>query len=252
MAIVTENNAIGCGVYVMGARLEPDERVPAPGQFYMLRGWGMVPLLSRPISVFNYTEADNTIYFMYQVVGTGTQMLSRIGEGSYIQLDGPNGTGFPDVDSDLTVVGGGVGIASLYYVCRAFKQNHPDRRLRAYLGYSRGVFGTEYFEEICDEVNVQLGGYITDALQIKPGETVMCCGPSAMMEAVALAVPAENPLYLSLESRMACGLGACLGCVQDAPLIYKKTPDGPGLLCAQNCHVKICTQGPVFLREVIE
>lgn len=253
MAIVTRNDYIGANVFILKAKLAQEDLPPAPGQFYMIRTWQKEPLLSRPISVFDYDRTNHCVYFMYQVVGRGTDKLCHVAVGSDIQLDGPYGNGFIDVKTDLVLIGGGIGIAPLYYEARMFKKMHPDRKLRAYLGFTHTSFGTDFFHNICDEVSVKIGGYITDSIEIHPNETIITCGPQPMLDVLNRIIPKENTVYESLESRMACGLGACLGCVKDAPLIYKekKSSDLNELIFVANKHVKICTDGPVFKREVI-
>ena len=80
---------------------------------------------------------------------------------------------------------------------------------------------------------VDIGGFITDKVEVKARDTVLACGPDVMLRALSQVVPKENPLYLSLEARMACGLGVCLGC-------NIETPEG---------NRKVCKDGPVFRRE---
>ena len=138
------------------------------------------------------------------------------------------------MDADLVVVGGGIGIAPLYYACRDFKKKHPDRRLRVYLGYRDTAYCVEAFDAVADEVIVDIGGIITHRVEARSGEVFFTCGPEIMMKSLCDIVPAENPVYVSLEAHMACGIGACLGCTC-------KTSEG---------NKKVCKDGPVFTREV--
>lgn len=255
MALVLSNDSIAQGVFFMRLQLEAGEYEPLPGQFYMVRAWDMQPLLSRPLSVFNYEEESRTLSFLYQIVGKGTELLARVGNFSRLRLDGPNGNGFPLPDADLCLVGGGIGIAPLYYLCRAMRERYPNRKIRALLGFSAEPFALNFFRDVCDTLVVDVGGFVTDRLEVAPGEVVMTCGPSPMMRAVNMRVPAENDVYVSLEARMACGLGACLGCVRDEPLIFERAPESEfpvRAVSVANVHIKVCTEGPVFKREVIE
>lgn len=229
MALIIENKPVATGIYKMRLAYEGTVGV---GQFFMLRAWDKDPLLSRPISVHNYEDGELT--FLYQVVGKGTQILSKIEVGDDVTLQGPYGNGFPDVDTDLVVVGGGIGIAPLYYTCRAFKAAHPDKNLRVYLGFRDEAYCVDSFEDVADEVIVDIGGIITNRVETKPDETFFTCGPEIMMKSLCSVVPEGNPVYVSLEAHMACGIGACLGCTC-------KTSEG---------NKKVCKDGPVFTREV--
>jgi dihydroorotate dehydrogenase electron transfer subunit len=218
------------GIYLMEVAWEG---VVAPGQFFMVRAWEKDPLLSRPISVHDYK--DGVVTFLYQVVGRGTTILSGMEPMDTVTLEGPYGNGFPKVESNLVAVGGGIGIAPLFYACRQFKAENPKRKLRVYLGFRDESYQVEAFDAVADEVTVDIGGIITQHVEVKRGETVFTCGPRVMMNALCTVVPEKHPVYLSLESRMACGMGACLGCTIE-------TAQG---------NKKVCKDGPVFEREVL-
>ncbi|MDO4289219.1 MAG: dihydroorotate dehydrogenase electron transfer subunit [Eubacterium sp.] len=230
MAVILNNICVAPGIYKMDLAY-PEAQVGA-GQFFMLRAWDKDPLLSRPISVHNYE--DGCLTFLYQVVGKGTEILAALEPGDDVKLQGPYGNGFPDVDADLVVVGGGIGVAPLYYVCRDFKAKHPDKKLRVYLGFRDTAYQVEAFERVADEVIVDIGGIVTHRVEANPGEVFFTCGPEIMMKSLCEVVPSDNPVYVSLEAHMACGIGACLGCTC-------KTSEG---------NKKVCKDGPVFTREV--
>lgn len=229
MALVLSNQPVAEGIYKMDVAYTGNVQT---GQFFMLRAWDKDPLLSRPISVHNYE--DGVLTFLYQVVGKGTEILAVLEKDDELTLQGPYGKGFPDVDTDLVAVGGGIGIAPLYYACRDFKAKHPDKNLRVYLGYRDSAYCVDSFQDIADEVIVDIGGIITHQVEARSGETFFTCGPEIMMKSLCDIVPEDNPVYVSLEAHMACGIGACLGCTC-------KTSEG---------NKKVCKDGPVFLREV--
>ncbi|MGV8905051.1 MAG: dihydroorotate dehydrogenase electron transfer subunit [Acetobacterium sp.] len=204
-----------------------------PGQFFMLRAWDKDPLLSRPISVHDYE--DGKLTFLYQVVGKGTEILARLKPGDNLEIQGPYGNGFPEIKGNLCVVGGGIGIAPLYYLVKHYKEQNPQGNCRVYLGFREKSYCVEAFEAIAKQVIIDIGGIITHQLQVKPDEVVMTCGPEMLMSSVAEKVPLENKVYISMEAHMACGIGACLGCTCE-------TKSG---------HKKICKDGPVFLREEV-
>lgn len=230
MAIILSNRSMADGIYMMEVAWTGDV---APGQFFMIRAWEKDPLLSRPISVHDYQ--DGVVTFLYQVVGRGTSILSAMEPKSAIKLEGPYGHGFPEVEGNLVAVGGGIGVAPLYYACRSFKARHPKQKLRVYLGFSAEAYRVEAFDAVADEVIVDVGGIITHSVEAKRSETFITCGPEIMMKSLCEVVPEKNPVYVSLESRMACGMGACLGC-------SIKTTEG---------NRKVCKDGPVMPREII-
>jgi len=230
MAVVLSNEFVSRGICRMTVAFKGDV---LPGQFFMLRAWDKDPLLSRPISVHDYE--DGKLTFLYQVVGKGTEILSRLKPQSDVTLQGPLGNGFPRITGDLCVVGGGIGIAPLYYLVKNYRKNNPDGKCRVYLGFRDVAYSVDDFEQVADEVNLDIGGIITDQLQVASGEVVVTCGPEVMMKSVAKVVPAENRVYVSLEAHMACGIGACLGCT-----------------CATKYgNRKVCQDGPVFLRDEV-
>ena len=228
MALIKQNKQIAKNIFLMDVSY--DGKI-FPGQFFMLRAWDVDPLLPRPISVHDYH--DGVVSFLYQVVGKGTRILSELEAGDDVSLVGPLGNGFPDVPGDIVLVGGGIGTAPLYYLLRDHKAKYPDSHVRVYLGFSDESYGAERFSELADDVIVDIGGFITDKVEVKARDTVLACGPDVMLRALSQVVPKENPLYLSLEARMACGLGVCLGC-------NIETPEG---------NRKVCKDGPVFRRE---
>ncbi|HEY2492511.1 MAG TPA: dihydroorotate dehydrogenase electron transfer subunit [Paenibacillus sp.] len=195
------------------------------GQFYMLRTWGHYPLLSRPISIFN--KNDENIEFLYQVVGEGTTLLASLRPEDTIQLDGPYGNGFPIPEGRVALIGGGIGIAPLYY--SAQQMTHAD----VYLGFSKEAYLQDTFGKVASSLHINVGGYIVDDVDFEQYDTIMACGPHVMMRAVQTKYLQSNrqaKVYISLENRMACGIGACL-------------------VCSVSCldgRKKACTDGPVF------
>jgi dihydroorotate dehydrogenase electron transfer subunit len=204
------------------------------GQFCMLRSWDAEPVLSRPLSVFD--TAEGRISFLYKTVGRGTALFSRLRSGDSIAIQGPLGKGFPALSGRIAMVGGGAGIAPL---CLAAKQRRSAGcAVDLCLGFSGEAFLTDRYEALADRLVVKTGGFITDAVDPSLYDWIFCCGPEAMMRALwekCRAAAVEDRLFVSLESRMACGVGACYGC-------SRKTASG---------NKKVCRDGPVFAaREV--
>lgn len=240
-AAVLANGAAGENVMLLTARWDETTPAPACGQFYMLRAWKAeeAPLLSRPISVHRFDREKKEISFLYEVRGTGTQKLAALRPGDTVALTGPSGRGFP-VDGTLggavALVGGGIGTAPLLLLCKQLCRAgvRPD----VYVGFRDATYGMDRFVPWCHDIFVATDsgneghhGLVTDLLDAKNYDIVLTCGPMVMMRGVAKLCAAANvPCLASLEKKMACGLGACLGCT---------------------CHTKIgpvtvCKDGPVF------
>ena len=110
---VIENRYIGEDMYLMRVEGKFEGKM---GQFYMLRAWDKFPVLSRPISIHDIDE--NSISFLYKVVGEGTQILSKVKVNETIKLEGPYGNGYEKVEGKVALVGGGIGVAPLYLVAK--------------------------------------------------------------------------------------------------------------------------------------
>lgn len=206
-----------------------------PGQFYMLKAWDMHPLLGRPLSICDRT--DHSITFLYLVVGIGTDLLRNMKSGAHVKLMGPLGNGFSDYkDKKTAIISGGIGIAPMLYLAKSMNQP-PD----LYAGFH----DTPYFiEEMRPYVNTiklasDTGGYgvkgnVGHIFEVRDYDAVYACGPNAMFRALKKIVP-PNTLYISMESHMACGMGACLGCT---------VPTVSGMR-------RVCKEGPVFNAEEV-
>lgn len=228
MAEVLSNVQVAPGVYRLAIQGKFEGRM---GQFYMLRAWDRYPLLSRPISIFDLTE--DVIEFLYLVAGEGTEMFSRLQAGDQVMLEGPFGNGFTKPEGKTAFIGGGIGIAPFYYALREI--DDAD----VYLGYSKDAYMVEEFRQATSgNVHVDIGGIILDSVDFNAYDSIYCCGPHPMLHAAqrkAIESGCNAKVYVSLENRMACGIGACLVC-------SVKCKDG---------RKKACTDGPVFLAEEV-
>ncbi|NLY21578.1 MAG: dihydroorotate dehydrogenase electron transfer subunit [Tissierellia bacterium] len=232
MSKVISNIKLGDGFYLMDTDAKENVEV---GQFYMVRGWGEYPLLSRPISVFDINE--NGVRFLYKVVGKGTEILASLKGGDDVTLQGPYGKSFPMPEgNELTFVGGGVGIAPLYYAAKVFKKQNPDLKIKIYLGFTEEGKHEELFKDLDAEIIIKIGGFITDIVDYENDKLIYTCGPKIMMEKVYRnASAAGGEVYVSMEERMGCGVGACLSCTC-------KTTEG---------NKRVCKDGPVFKAEEV-
>lgn len=204
------------------------------GQFCMLRAWDKYPTLSRAISIHDID--DKGITFLYKVVGQGTEIFSKLNKGDQIKVEGPYGNGFPKVEGKIALVGGGVGIAPLYLASKVLKKMHKDTLVDIFLGFSDESILEEKFKEVSDKVVTNVGGFITDDINPDEYDYIFTCGPEIMMEVLNNKVKnSKAKLYVSMENRMACGVGVCLVCTC-------KTKKG---------NKRTCKEGPVFLGEEV-
>lgn len=226
MAKILENRVVADDFCLMRVEADNDAKM---GQFYMLRAWDSFPVLSRPISVFD--SDGRTVSFLYKVVGQGTERFRDLKPGEEIRLDGPHGNGFPDAQGKIALVGGGVGIAPLYLLARELKKNHPDSRVDVYLGFSGQPMLVEEYERVADSVTVNVGGFVTDDIDPVGYDVIMTCGPEVMMRVLyqkCVDTGAGPKVYVSMENRMACGMGACLVCTCKTKSGNKRAcKDGP-------------------------
>ena len=236
------------GAYVVLSVADPDGPAPEPGQFAMLAAaerWGggadERPFLPRAFSVAR-RHADGTLDFLLEDVGPGTNRLAELGCGDDVWLLGPLGRGFapPRAERRPVLVGGGVGIAPL-----AILQDALGPSARTLLGFrdaahAEGAALLQHPRLATDDGSVGHHGLVTELLAAELREAaaeVYACGPPPMLEAVrALCAEHDVPAQLALESGMACGFGACFGCVVP-------TRDG---------YVRLCVDGPVLDSSALE
>jgi len=223
-----------------------------PGQFVMLKaGEGRDPLLRRPFSIHG-TTADGTVQILLRVVGKGTRLLSSLLPGASVPMLGPLGNGFDLSRIDartslLAVVGGGMGVAPLLYVADRLAQQgltgktqiilgaRYQRELLCLLGFKKLGFAVQC---ITDDGSSGEQGFVSDLLRRNltnhTNAIVFTCGPVPMLKAVSLLCEQfEAECQVSLETYMACGISACLGCAVPANNAEKE-------------YVHVCKNGPVF------
>ncbi|CUO57439.1 Dihydrdoorotate oxidase B%2C electron transfer subunit [[Eubacterium] contortum] len=230
MGTIRRNEKVSDDFYLI--QVEEKNQAKA-GQFYMLRGWEEYPVLSRPISVF---DSDwETVSFLYKIVGKGTELIRRLEPGKELKIQGPYGNGFPtDGKGKIAMVGGGGGIAPLYYTAKKYKEAGLCSQVDIYLGFSGQAMLEEEYKSVADNVIIDVGGFITDSINPLDYDVILTCGPEIMMKVLyekCKKIDATAPLYVSMEKRMACGIGMCKVCTC-------KTKSG---------NKTACKDGPVFL-----
>lgn len=213
-----------------------------PGQFATIRVEGSAStFLRRPISINYFNKEANEVWFLVQLVGDGTRQIARSKSGDTINVILPLGNTFtlnPDKNERLLLIGGGVGIAPMLFLGE-YLYNHgykPEFLLGARKGKDLlllpefSKYGTVY--TTTEDGSCGEKGFVTHHTILKEGfDRIYTCGPKPMMMNVARYAKQNNIICeVSLENTMACGIGACLCCVEN-------TVEG---------HVCVCTEGPVF------
>jgi dihydroorotate dehydrogenase electron transfer subunit len=261
-AKILSNVEISPGYWRIRLNAPPEFARARPGQFVMARvGDGIDPLLRRPLAVFDTGTppreeggaAQAWFEMLYRVAGKGTARLSTLREAAAIDILGPLGSGFEIGDDDRgeekLLVGGGIGLAPLHLLARELVRRRSPVRLFAG-GRTRGdLLCLAEFERLgvdchCATEDGSFGarGLVTAALErhldtLEGRAALYACGPDGMLRALAgIAAERALPCQVSLEARMACGVGACLGCVAAGKRHSSQTPD-------YRC---VCTEGPVF------
>lgn len=222
-----------------------------PGQFVNVYLNDSARLLPRPISLCGIERASGSIRLVYRVTSdkAGTEVLSTYPAGTELFVLGPLGNGFPTDMENVCVVGGGIGVPPLLELLKTL----PGRKT-AVLGYRSAdqMFLKDEFDAAAAAVWVATEdgsfgtrGTVIDALRAS-GETpaaILSCGPRPMLRALkAYAKELGIPLWVSMEERMACGVGACLGCVAESTEV-----DAHSMVK----NKRVCKDGPVFRAEEV-
>ena len=237
---ILSNEKIATGIYKMV--FEWYEKAH-PGQFVMVDCKGKT-FLKRPISVCSVEDKSLTI--VYQVKGEGTKNLSQMKSGEIIEVTGPHGNGFEiREDKNVLIVGGGIGIPPLLYIAKKIKA----KKLYIALGFRSETFLVEEFKNLGEViVTTEDGsfgkkGMVTQVIEdiIDKIDIIYGCGPKPMLKALKeISLKNSIPCQISVEERMACGIGACLVCAckvkKDGGFAYKR----------------VCKDGPVFWAEEVE
>lgn len=227
---IIENKQINRNIYRLSAEFKAEIK---PGQFFMLKTLDNSFLLPRPISVNDVNE--NTVSFLYRIEGQGTKSISSICANDKIQLFGPLGKGFDTekLKGKIAIIGGGIGTAPLLYLTKIL-----GVKADVYLGYKdiENMYIWEEFKTYADKTLIvtedgSFGekGFVTDYVSYNKYDAVVTCGPEIMMNKIINICRSKNTkCYVSLERRMACGMGACLGCTVETKKGNKRAcKDGP-------------------------
>lgn len=228
-----------------------------PGHFVEIRVSEQTePFLRRPISIHNLNKEEGILEFIFQVKGKGTEILSKKEEGDLIDIIGPLGYGTFKYDEyqNLAIIGGGIGVFPLYELAKCAKAE--NKTVNTYLGFRSKDFVLleNKFRNVSDEVILttddgsysQKGfaiNYLEKDIDAGKIDSIYACGPLPMLKAVQkLALEKNIPCQISLEEKMGCGLGVCLGCAVKTAQSSKEAPE----------YLHVCKAGPVFYANDVE
>ena len=219
-----------------------------PGQFVSLYCKEGSQMLPRPISICEIDREQGTLRLVYRVVGKGTKEFSQLKSGNQIRVMGPLGNGFTLEGKKAILIGGGIGIPPMLELAKSL-----DCEVQVVLGYrDQQLFLKDEFEAYgtvyvsTEDGSVGTKGNVIDAItenQLE-ADVIFSCGPTPMLKGVkAYAAQHQIKAQISLEEKMACGIGACLACV-----CQSKDKDSH----TNVNNKRICKDGPVFYAEEIE
>ena len=249
-AVILEQREISDQIYSLWLYADDIVREARPGQFVSVYCRDESRLLPRPISICELDKESGRLRLVYRAVGAGTQEFSSYGPGETLELVGPLGNGFP-LDKGYEkplLIGGGIGVPPMVELAKwlpgdkaivsgyrngdLFLKEELSRNAALYVATEDGSAGTK--------------GNVLDAVRENrlEADAIFACGPAPMLRALkAYAAEQGIDCYLSLEERMACGIGACLACVCTSKDVDAHT---------NVKNKRICKDGPVFAAEEIE
>lgn len=249
-AKVIHQEPIGTGIYSMQLQADAIAASAVAGQFVNLYSRDGARLLPRPISLCEIDGKAGTIRLVYRTAGKGTEEFSKLHSGAEIEIMGPLGNGFQKKNGRAILMGGGIGIPPMLQLAKELSR--METQVQVILGYRDEVFLDTDFEDYAEVYYASedgkhgVKGNVMDALSAYAihGERIYACGPTPMLRAIqTYALEQGIEAQLSLEEKMACGVGACLACV-----CQSKEKDSH----TNVNNKRICKDGPVFFAGEVE
>lgn len=247
MMTVVKQRLLAPSIFEMTLQGELVIEMLEPGQFVHVRVGQSDLLLRRPISICQINHEKNECVLIYRVEGQGTNHFSQLAPGEKLDVMGPLGKGFPiaevNAGETILIIGGGIGIPPLYELSRQLVAKGAKVINLHGFRDSEAIFYEKAFKRLgklgiaTEDGSYGTQGYVFDILDtnlsnLKP-DAVYACGPNGLLQAVNQRFKEHARAYISLEARMACGMGACYACV------CEKAGD-------QSATVRICKEGPVI------
>lgn len=246
-AFIAVHNKISEDIYSMWLEAPSIAEIAKPGQFVSLYCRNGSCLLPRPISICEIDLKQGRIRLVYRVAGRGTKEFATLKAGESIEVMGPLGNGFTLEGKKALLIGGGIGIPPMLELAKQLtceKQMVLGYRDITFLENEFNPYGKVYVST--EDGSKGIRGNVIDAILSNrlEADIIFACGPTPMLRGVkAYAQEHGIKAQLSLEERMACGIGACLGCVCKT----KETDDHSNVK-----NKRICKDGPVFYADEVE
>ena len=247
-ALVAGQEKIAEGIHSLWLQTEQIAEEAVPGQFLALYSREDSRMLPRPISICETDGASGKVRVVYRVAGAGTEEFSRLQKGDRLDILGPLGNGFPlKKGRRAFLMGGGIGIPPMVQLAKEL-----DCEMQIIAGYRDELFLTEELAACgplyvaTEDGSAGTKGNVMDAVREQglTADLIYACGPKPMLRAVqAYAKERGIECYISMEERMACGIGACLACVCQSAKVDAHS---------QVKNKRICKDGPVFLSTEVE
>lgn len=240
---------IASGIYKFSIKTKEILEIAKPGNFLEIKvSDSLETFLRRPISIYNIDRENEVVEFIFQVKGRGTEILSDRKIGEELSIIGPLGNGTFSIKhyEKVAIIGGGIGIYPLYELAKMLKDNSE---INTYLGFRNKDLVTceEEFSEVSNKLTITTDDgsykekgfaidYLKEDCKVQKPDIIFACGPLPMLKAVqTFALENDIPAELSLEERMGCGIGACVGCA-----VLTKNKNG------EEKYKYVCQHGPVF------
>lgn len=246
-AIIIRQEKIADGVCSMWLRTEKIAEYAKAGQFVSVYCNEGSRILPRPISICEIDKKDKALRLVYRVAGAGTEEFSKMHTGEILKITGPLGNGFLKKGKKAFLIGGGIGIPPMLELAKEL-----DCEKQMVLGYRDELFLVDDFKPLgnvyiaTEDGSAGTEGNVLDAIRENglTAEIIYACGPAPMLRAIKNYAKEKGiECWISMEERMACGIGACLACV-----CQSKEKDA-------HSHVhnkRVCKEGPVFLAEEVD
>lgn len=251
---VLSQRSLGNDIYDLVLQTKDIAGAAKAGQFVSVYSNDKSKLLPRPISLCGIDREKGTLRLVYRVTGqgTGTEEFSRLKEGDTVKLLGPLGNGFTvEPGKKAFLIGGGIGVPPMLQLAKEMKA--AGENLQVVMGYRNAdTFLLDEFEAVAEtfvateDGSLGTKGNVIDAIKNEKlnADVIYACGPTPMLRALKNYAEENNMVcYISMEERMACGIGACLACVC-------KSRDKDDHSNVNN--KRICKEGPVFNAKEVE
>ena len=247
-ATILSQEEIAPDIYSMWLKTDKVAGFAKAGQFISVYCNDGSRILPRPISICEIDKENSALHIVYRIAGKGTAEFSKCVAGEKLDIVGPLGNGFPLGEKKAFLIGGGIGVPPMLELAKQL-----DCEKQIILGYrDNNLFLLDEFKKYgevfvaTEDGSVGTKGNVIDAIKANAleADVIYTCGPTPMLRALAnYAEEAGMECWISMEEKMACGIGACLACVCKSKEVDEHT----------NVHNKrICKEGPVFNAKEVE